>query len=147
MERCVRNHLQLTLDFVLSANAGIHADRDAPSDVCRGSEGVRRLPRRPGGPPPPGQLVQRYACVHHFYGAHFPLVTLCVVCVSGLAEYEVLLDHTDHEYQAYGGCFNGIGASLLAALNGSAVVKHHYSHLASRLVDALDRYLLVCSPY
>jgi len=81
MEHCVRNHLQLTLDFVLSANAGLHADRDAPSDVCRGSEGVRRFPRRLGGPPPPGQLVQRYAYMHHFYGAHFPLVTLCVVCV------------------------------------------------------------------
>ena len=40
---------------------------------------------------------------------------------KGMAEYELLLDSTDYEYQAYGGCFNGIGSSLMSSMNMTAI--------------------------
>ena len=57
---------------------------------------------------------------------------------KGMAEYEVLLDNTDYEYQAYGGCFNGIGSSLMSSMNLTSVSQHRYTHLMRRLVDSLD---------
>jgi hypothetical protein len=57
---------------------------------------------------------------------------------KGMAEYELLLDHTDYEYQAYGGCFNGIGSSLMASINNTAVVQYRYNHLMRRLKNSLD---------
>jgi hypothetical protein len=55
-----------------------------------------------------------------------------------MAEYELLLDNTDYEYQAYGGCFNGIGGSLMASLNHTAVAEYKYTQLVRNLVGALD---------
>lgn len=58
---------------------------------------------------------------------------------KGMAEYEILLDHTDFEYQAYGGCFNGMGSSLTASINQTAVVEYRYSHLMRRLKNSLGK--------
>ena len=58
---------------------------------------------------------------------------------KGMAEYEILLDHTDFEYQAYGGCFNGMGSSLTASINQTAVVEYQYSHLMRRLKNSLGK--------
>lgn len=60
---------------------------------------------------------------------------------KGMAEYEILLDHTDFSYQAYGGCFNGMGSSLTASINQTAVVEFRYSHLMRRLRNSLGAYL------
>ena len=57
---------------------------------------------------------------------------------KGMAEYELLLDSTDYEYQAYGGCFNGIGSSLMSSMNMTAISEYRYTHLMRRLVDSLD---------
>ena len=57
---------------------------------------------------------------------------------KGMAEYELLLDSTDYEYQAYGGCFNGIGSSLMSSVNMTAISDYRYTHVMRRLVDSLD---------
>ena len=56
-----------------------------------------------------------------------------------MAEYELLLDHTDFDYQAYGGCFNGIGSSLIASINQTAAVEFRYSNLIKRLRNSLGK--------
>lgn len=56
---------------------------------------------------------------------------------KGMAEYEILLDHTDFDHQAYGGCFNGMGSSLIASINQTAVVEYRYSHLMRRLRNSI----------
>ena len=61
---------------------------------------------------------------------------------KGMAEYEILLDHTDFDYQAYGGCFNGMGSSLTASINQTAVVEYRYSHLMRRLKNSLGLLML-----
>jgi hypothetical protein len=60
---------------------------------------------------------------------------------KGMAEYEILLDHTDFDYQAYGGCFNGMGSSLTASINQTAVVEYRYSHLMRRLKNSLGLFI------
>jgi hypothetical protein len=62
---------------------------------------------------------------------------------KGMAEYEILLDHTDFSYQAYGGCFNGMGSSLTASINQTAVIEFRYSHLMRRLRNSLGTYALI----
>lgn len=58
---------------------------------------------------------------------------------KGMAEYELLLDHTDFDYQAYGGCFNGLGSALMASVNQTAVREYRYSNLVRRLRNALGK--------
>jgi hypothetical protein len=57
---------------------------------------------------------------------------------KGMAEYEILLDRTDHDYQAYGCNLNGIGGSLLASIDPAAVSRYKHSQLLRRLASALD---------
>ena len=76
------------------------------------------------------------ACVFSFLG--LALLRRVGNWYKGMAEYEILLDRTDHDYQAYGCTLNGIGTTLLSSINQTAVTQYKHTQLCRRLVAALD---------
>lgn len=57
---------------------------------------------------------------------------------KGMAEFELLLDQTDYDYQSFGCILNGIGGSLVSSINQTAVSEFKYTYLYRRLSAALD---------
>ena len=48
---------------------------------------------------------------------------------KGMAEFELLLDQTDYDYQSFGCILNGIGGSLVSSINQTAVSEFKYTYL------------------
>ena len=57
---------------------------------------------------------------------------------KGMAEFELLLDNTDYEYQTYGFILNDVSGSIISSINQSAVNEYKYSYLYRKLIDSLD---------
>ncbi len=57
---------------------------------------------------------------------------------KGMAEFELLLDHTDYEYQTYGFILNDVSGSIISSINQSVVHEYKYSYLYRKLIDAMD---------
>lgn len=62
---------------------------------------------------------------------------------KGMAEYELLLDKTDYDYQSYGCNLNGIGGWLLSSMNATAVSQYKCSNSTRILENVLE---LPCFP-
>eukprot|EP01038_Epipyxis_sp_PR26KG_P007397 gene7397-10082_t len=58
---------------------------------------------------------------------------------SGMAEYEILLDHTDYDYNSFGSHLNGVGIAVLSSLNQSTINELKYGSLYNRLAVSLDK--------
>ncbi|KAJ1443991.1 hypothetical protein B484DRAFT_389157, partial [Ochromonadaceae sp. CCMP2298] len=74
-----------------------------------------------------------------FGGLGFFLIRKLSNWYSGMAEYELLLDEKDFLYQSQGMTLHGIGASLIASLNQTALQTLKLDSLCGKIVLALDR--------
>lgn len=57
----------------------------------------------------------------------------------GMAEYELLLDQRDKEYQTHGAVLHDIGVHILSSLNHSAISALKYDNLYDKIVSALEK--------
>lgn len=58
---------------------------------------------------------------------------------TGIAEYEILLDKEDHDYQLFGAHFDGHGLKLLSNLDSDLVNSLGYEKVFQRLCTAISR--------